>query len=329
MRPVAGRGRKIEGRIWLRLDDLDGGRYLDTPSIRASNASYHSHPGVQETGCGTRCSCSRCRVRRTSARLTALLLLPRVRRPGRPRLQTRLVVPRGHPGQQLLHHPRAQRIARAERGHRRQGRLLAVPARARGAAAPAAGARRRSAPSPSCPSDDACGPPGAGPSARPAPRASSRNSVVQRGQPVRMHPPQQVLPRGRHPGQHRLHQAGQLRTGRILRLAFAAVSLCSLLHWRLLGPRRWGPLSWPTSILRPTREPSLLSSQVQHGAGTSPNQSQMPGSPTPVRHPCGSVEGTLTGGTPFPVPVPARLHPTGRKLVVCWLCNCSLPLREE
>ena len=53
MRPVAGRGRKIEGRIWLRLDDLDGGRYLDTPSIRASNASHHSHPGVQETGCGT------------------------------------------------------------------------------------------------------------------------------------------------------------------------------------------------------------------------------------------------------------------------------------
>ena len=34
MRPVAGRGRKIEGRIWLRIDDLGGRRYLDTPSNR-------------------------------------------------------------------------------------------------------------------------------------------------------------------------------------------------------------------------------------------------------------------------------------------------------
>jgi hypothetical protein len=31
MRPVAGRGRKIEGRIWLRLNDLGGGRYLAIP----------------------------------------------------------------------------------------------------------------------------------------------------------------------------------------------------------------------------------------------------------------------------------------------------------
>ncbi len=57
MRLVAGHGLKIEGRIWLRLDDLSGGRYLDTPSNRDSNASHHSHPGVQETGCGTPTPC--------------------------------------------------------------------------------------------------------------------------------------------------------------------------------------------------------------------------------------------------------------------------------
>jgi hypothetical protein len=28
MRPGTDRGLKIEGRIWLRLDDLGGGRYL-------------------------------------------------------------------------------------------------------------------------------------------------------------------------------------------------------------------------------------------------------------------------------------------------------------
>jgi hypothetical protein len=53
MRPLADCGRKIEGRIWLRIDDLGGGHYLHTPSNRASNAPHHSHPGVQETGCGT------------------------------------------------------------------------------------------------------------------------------------------------------------------------------------------------------------------------------------------------------------------------------------
>jgi cytochrome c peroxidase len=53
MRSVAGRGRKIESRIWLRLDDLGGGRYLDTPSNRDHNASHRSHPRVQRTGCGT------------------------------------------------------------------------------------------------------------------------------------------------------------------------------------------------------------------------------------------------------------------------------------
>jgi hypothetical protein len=53
MRPVAGRGPKIEGHIRLRINDLGGGRYLDTASDRSFNASLDPHPGVQETGCGT------------------------------------------------------------------------------------------------------------------------------------------------------------------------------------------------------------------------------------------------------------------------------------
>jgi hypothetical protein len=53
MRPVAGRGLKIEGHIRLRINDLGGGRYLDTPSDRSFDASHDPHPGVQETGCDT------------------------------------------------------------------------------------------------------------------------------------------------------------------------------------------------------------------------------------------------------------------------------------
>ena len=42
--------RKIEGRIWLRIDSDEGDRYLDTPF-------HHCVRGVttvQGTGCGTR-----------------------------------------------------------------------------------------------------------------------------------------------------------------------------------------------------------------------------------------------------------------------------------
>jgi hypothetical protein len=58
MRPVAGRGLKIEGHIRLRINDLGGGRYLDTPSDRSFDASHDPHPGVQETGCDTHRRCS-------------------------------------------------------------------------------------------------------------------------------------------------------------------------------------------------------------------------------------------------------------------------------
>ena len=184
----------------------------------------------------------------------------------RPRLQTRLIVPRGHPGQQLLHHPRAQRIARAERGHRRQGRLLPVPAAHAGPAhlqpAPAEGKlRRRRAPVMMCAGRLVL-------ALRPGQRHGLLRGTACPARPARAHAPTPAgaagwpssrpasAPPGR-PAPHWPHSPPCLRP----------VSLCSLLYWRLLGPRCWGPLSWPTSILRPTREPSLLSSQVQHGPG--------------------------------------------------------------
>jgi hypothetical protein len=88
---------------------------------------------------------------------------------------------------------------------------------------------------------------------------------VQRGQPLRMHPREQVLARGRHPGQHRLHQLSRLPASPILRLRSPG-SLCSLRHGRLLGPGV-GDLVLVDAILTPTREPPLLSSQVQQGPG--------------------------------------------------------------
>jgi hypothetical protein len=152
----------------------------------------------------------------------------------RPRFQARLVVSRRHPRQQLLHHPRAQRIALAEGGPRRQGRLAAVGAAHAGPLhlqpPPAEGELgRRGAPvviragrlmSPLRPGQ------------RPGLVAKQ---LVERGEPVRMHPRQQVLPGSRHPGQHRFHQEGQLGAGLIPTLR-SLPSLWSLLHWRLLGP---------------------------------------------------------------------------------------------
>jgi hypothetical protein len=57
----------------------------------------------------------------------------------------------------------------------------------------------------------------------------------------------------------------QLRAGPILPLRSLG-TLCSLRHWRLLGPGV-GDLVLVDAILTPTREPSLLSSQVQQGPG--------------------------------------------------------------
>src|SRR3989454_3259375 len=73
--------------------------------------------------------------------------------------------------------------------------------------------------------------------------------LVQRRQPVRMDPREQVLARGRHPGEHRLHQVRQRRPRAILRLP-SLPSLCSLRHWRLLGPGRGDRLSWSTRFSR-------------------------------------------------------------------------------
>src|SRR5438876_10164902 len=72
---------------------------------------------------------------------------------------------------------------------------------------------------------------------------------VQGGQPGRMDPREQVRARGRHPGEHRLHQMRQRRARPILRLP-SLPSLCSLRHWRLLGPGRGDRLSWSTRFSR-------------------------------------------------------------------------------
>jgi len=53
--------------------------------------------------------------------------------------------------------------------------------------------------------------------------------LVQRRQPVRMDPREQVLARGRHLGEHRLHQVREHRARPILRLPLLP-SLCSLRH---------------------------------------------------------------------------------------------------
>jgi len=79
--------------------------------------------------------------RRTTVRLTALLLLPGSP-PERPRLQTGFVLARRHPGEELLHHPRAQRSP--SRNTATEGNVASPPASAaREGAAPARAARRR------------------------------------------------------------------------------------------------------------------------------------------------------------------------------------------
>jgi hypothetical protein len=71
---------------------------------------------------------------------------------------------------------------------------------------------------------------------RPGPRPGLiAEQLVERGEPMRMYPRRQVFPRRRHPGQHRLHQEGQLGAGPIPPLR-SLPSLWSPLHWRLLGP---------------------------------------------------------------------------------------------
>src|SRR5882724_10199549 len=55
--------------------------------------------------------------------------------------------------------------------------------------------------------------------------------------------------RDHHPGEHRFHQVDQLPADPILRLRSLG-ALCALRHRRLLGPRCWGTLSWPTRFSR-------------------------------------------------------------------------------
>jgi len=85
--------------------------------------------------------------------------------------------------------------------------------------------------------------------------------LVQRGQPLRMDPREQVLARARHPGEHRLHQVHRRRARAILRLR-SLRSRCLFVIGGSLAPA-WGPFVLVDAILTPTREPSLLSSQIQ------------------------------------------------------------------
>src|SRR6266852_7060112 len=64
-----------------------------------------------------------------------------------------------------------------------------------------------------------------------------------------MDPGEQVLARGRHPGEHRLHQVRQRPAHPILRLRSRRFR-GSLRHGRLLGPGRGDRLSWSTRFSR-------------------------------------------------------------------------------
>src|SRR5213592_3295906 len=231
-----------------------------TPSMNNATTSSSSRRRA-------RCSCSRCRVRRTTVRLTVLLLLPRVGRPLGPRLETAVVVAHRHPGQQLLHHPRGQRVPVAKRRDRRQRRFPTDRRPHAGAAhlhaPPAEGElRRRRAPVMM----------GARP-VMPAFGARQRHGLfakqlVQRGQPVRMDPREQVLACRRHPGEHRLHQVRRRRACAILRLR-SLCSRCSLRHWRLLGPG-WGTVCLGRRDSHADQGAVATQFSSSTGAGTSP-----------------------------------------------------------
>jgi cytochrome P460 len=156
--------------------------------------------------------------------------------PARPRLQTALVVARRHSGKELLHHPGGQGISIAKGRHRGQRRFPAdrLPhARAAHLHAPTPeGELRR------------CRPPVMMGALRLMPALGpgqgdglGAKQLVQRRQPVRMDPGEQVVARGRHPRQHRADEGAQFHAHPLLLLR-SLVSLCSLGHRRLLGPRR-------------------------------------------------------------------------------------------
>src|SRR3989442_6640768 len=115
------------------------------------------------------------------------------------------------------------------------------------------------------PSDDGCAAGDAGPWARPGPRP--RRETIHPARPAHGHGPTRASagawsssrrasapPGAPAPGAH--HSP----------LAFAALFLFSsslAAPW----PRHWGPFVLVDAILTPTREPSLLSSQIQQGPG--------------------------------------------------------------
>src|SRR6266567_1698824 len=212
-----------------------------TPSMNSATTSSPSSRRV-------RYSCSRCRVRRTTVRLTALLLLLRLRRPpgGASRLASYWRV--DTPASNCCIHPRGQRVPVAKRRHRGQRRFPAGHL-------PHAGAAHLQAPAPERELRRRRPPVMMGAlHLMPALGARQRHGLlakqfVQRGQPLRMDPREQVLTRGRHPGEHRLHQGRQPQARLILRLP-SLPSLCSRRHWRLLGPGCGDRLSWSTRFSR-------------------------------------------------------------------------------
>src|SRR2546427_522015 len=189
--------------------------------------------------------------------------------PARPRLEARVVLARRHPGEELLHHPRGQRVALPKPRHRGQRRFSATRA-------PDSRTRHLH------------------PSTTERQLRRRRTPVVMRA--LRLLPPlgpgqrhgllaKQLVERGQPPGHEPTRAgAGACSTSRPASappgepapgrphssLAFARLSLFSS-SWRLLGPGV-GVLVLVDAILTPTREPSLLSSQVQQGPGHPPSR---------------------------------------------------------
>src|SRR5439155_2139783 len=142
------------------------------------------------------------------------------------------------------------------------------PSAARGGGPPARAGLRRWAPSPPSPSDDGCAAGDAGPWARPGPRP--RRETLRPARPAHAHGPTRASAGASSSSRRAAAPPGAPAPGpRHSPLAFAALSLFSsslAAPW----PRHWGPFVLVDAILTPTREPSLLSSQIQQGPGHLP-----------------------------------------------------------
>src|SRR5213593_1605965 len=233
-----------------------------TPSMNSATTSSPSRRRA-------RCSCNRCRVRRTTVRLTALLLLPRV---GRPLGRTSRLV-----SYWRIDTPASNCcIIRAVSGSRSRnaatdGNVASPPivGRTRGRRT----CTRRPpkvTPLPPCPSDDGCAAVDAGLWDQPAPRPPRETAHPAR--PARAHGPTRASAGAWSSSRRASAPPGAAAPGRRhSSLAFVALSLFSsslAAPW----PRLWGPFVLVDAILTPTREPSLISSQVQQGSGHLPRQ---------------------------------------------------------